>query len=103
MPANVKIDAYDYSIFGTLDGVVTYISADALTEDAPKTNTGEPQSYYRVHVETTNRHFKKRSNEELEIIPGMTGTVEIKTGKNTVLNYLIKPLVKTLNESMTER
>ena len=103
MHANVKIDAYDYSVFGTLDGLVTYISADTLTEDAPKSSTGEPQTYYRVHIETTSKQFKKRPDQSLELLPGMTGTVEIKTGNNTVLKYLVKPLVKTLNEAMTER
>ncbi|MFN4329194.1 MAG: HlyD family type I secretion periplasmic adaptor subunit [Limnobacter sp.] len=101
LPAKVKIDAYDYTIYGTLDGEVVYISADTLTEEGNR--NAEQQTYYRVHVRTDGRTFKNRPNEQLDLIPGMTATVEVKTGNNTVLKYLIKPMVKTLNESLGER
>ncbi len=97
--AMVKIDAYDFSIYGGLDGTVTYISADTLSEDLKQ---GE-QAYYRVQVKTTGRQFSRRSNEQLDIQPGMTATVEIRTGMNTVLRYLVKPLIKTVDEALTER
>jgi membrane fusion protein, adhesin transport system len=99
LPANVKIDAYDYSIYGTLSGHVTYISADTLSEDLRQ---GE-QPYYRVQIKTDGKRFKGRPNEKLEIQPGMTAVGEVITGHSTVLRYLVKPLVKTLNESMVER
>ena len=102
MPANIKIDAYDYAVFGTLNGEVIYISADTLTDENAKAGT-ENATYYRVHVETKDRTFKKRPNETLELIPGMTSTVEIKTGKNNVLRYLFKPLIKTVDQSFGER
>lgn len=102
MPANIKIDAYDYAVFGTLNGEVIYISADTLTDENAKAGS-ENATYYRVHVETKDRTFKKRPNETLELIPGMTSTVEIKTGKNNVLRYLFKPLIKTVDQSFGER
>lgn len=97
--ANVKIDAYDYTIYGALDGRVSYISADTLTEDLRQ---GE-QAYYRVQIKVEGRRFAGRPGELIELQPGMTVTAEIITGKNTVLRYLLKPVVKTITESMGER
>jgi adhesin transport system membrane fusion protein len=96
---NVKIDAYDYTVYGSLDGRLTYISADTLSEDMRQ---GE-QAYYRVQVKTESPRFSRRPKESLQLQPGMTATVEIKTGSNTVLKYLLKPIVKTLDESLGER
>ena len=97
--AQVKIDAYDYTIYGALNGTVTYISADTLEENLRQ---GE-LPYYRVQIRTTGKALKNRPDEPMEIQPGMTATVEIKTGVNTVLKYLTKPIVKTFSESMGER
>lgn len=99
MDVTVKIDAYDYTIYGTLPGKLDFISADTLTEDLRQ---GEAP-YYRVRVRTTGRQFSGRPNAALEIQPGMTATVEVKTGRKTVLHYLTKPIVKTISESMGER
>ncbi|MFM7569222.1 MAG: HlyD family type I secretion periplasmic adaptor subunit [Betaproteobacteria bacterium] len=99
LSATVKIDAYDYTIYGDLPGKLTYISPDTLTEDLRQ---GE-QPYYRVRVRTDGRRFSGRPSEDLEIQPGMTATVEIRTGTNTVLKYLTKPVVKTLSEALRER
>lgn len=94
----VKIDAYDYTVYGDLSGTLTYISADTLSEDLRQ---GE-QPYYRVLVRTTGRQFSG-SKENLEIQPGMTATIEVKTGQRTVLQYLLKPITKTLTQSLGER
>lgn len=100
LPASVKIDAYDYTIYGALDGNVSYISADTLSEDLRQ---GE-QAYYRVQVVTRGRRFSGApQHSQLELQTGMTATVEIKTGSNTVLRYLAKPVVKTLGEALGER
>ena len=99
LPATVKLDAYDYSIYGSLEGSVSYISADTLSEQVQ----GGEQSYYRVQVKTSVHNLVSRDNKRIDILPGMTATVEIKTGKNTVLRYLTKPITKTLSESMGER
>jgi adhesin transport system membrane fusion protein len=99
LPATVKMDAYDYSIYGVLNGKVAYISADTLNEDV----RANEQPYYRVQIKTTGRNLATRNNEKIDITPGMTASVEIKTGQQTVLRYLTKPITKTLNESLGER
>ncbi len=99
LSATIKVDAYDFGIYGGLDGKVSYISADTLSEDLRQ---GE-QPYYRVQLQASGRTFSKRKDDRMDIQPGMTATVEIKTGTNTVLRYLAKPLIKTLQESLTER
>jgi membrane fusion protein, adhesin transport system len=97
--ASVKLDAYDYSIYGILDGEVIYVSPDALSED---TRQGE-HIYYRVHVRIQRNHLQSPRGRKIEITPGMTAQVEIATGKMSVLRYLTKPLVKTVNAALTER
>lgn len=99
LSATIKLDAYDYTIYGTLSGDVVYISADTISEE----NKQNEAPYYRVQVKSTARDLKSRGNETIRIQPGMTATVEIKTGSNTVLRYLTKPITKTLSESMGER
>ncbi|GAB2605601.1 HlyD family type I secretion periplasmic adaptor subunit [Nitrincola alkalisediminis] len=98
LDARVKIDAYDFTIYGDLPGRLMFISADTLTDDLQQ---GE-QPYYRIRVRTDGRKFSA-TDRELDIQPGMTATVEIKTGRRTVLQYLTKPIIKTLSESMGER
>ena len=97
--ARVKIDAYDYTVYGELSGKLTYISADTLSEDLRQ---GE-QPYYRAQVRTTGRQFSGRPHEKLEIQPGMTATIEVKTGQRSVFQYLTKPIVKTFSQSLGER
>ena len=99
LPASVKLDAYDYTLYGTLMGEVSYISADTLNEEV----RGNDQPYYRVQIKTRAQNLVSRRNQRIEIQPGMTATVEIMTGKNTVLRYLTKPITKTINESLGER
>ena len=99
LDVNVKIDAYDYTIFGTLKGKLIYISPDTLNEDLKQNE----QPYYRVQVKTQGKRFAGRPNQKLDIQAGMTSTIEMKTGHSNVLKYLLKPVVKTLNESMGER
>jgi len=98
----VKIDAYDYSIYGSLHGKLTYISADTLVEEN-RTQAGGDQTYYRVQIKTDGKKFSSKKSENLEIEPGMTATVEIITGSHTVLSYLTKPITKTITSSMNER
>lgn len=97
LPATVKLDAYDASVYGALEGHIIYISPDALTEPA---NGGQEQIYYRVHVRIDGSDVRTR---EIAARAGMTGTVEVRTRKRTVLEYLTKPITKTLNESLRER
>jgi adhesin transport system membrane fusion protein len=97
--ATIKIDAYDYTIYGDLQGKLTYISPDTLTEDLKQ---GE-QPFFRVLVRTDGRRFSARPDEQLDIQPGMTASIEIKVGERSVLSYLLKPVVKTMSESLGER
>lgn len=95
MAAMVKFTAYDFTIYGGLKGEVVDISADTI-----KNEKGE--SFYRVKVKTFENNLK-RKGEELPIIPGMVATVDIQTGKKTVMEYLMKPFVKTMQNSMNEK
>lgn len=97
--ASVKFDAYDSSIFGSAVGKVSYVSPDTLVEQRP---TGE-QLYYRVHIRVDTRTMHAHGKDQVEIQPGMTATSEILTGHNTVLKYLLKPIIKTVGESFGER
>ncbi|UXH76254.1 HlyD family type I secretion periplasmic adaptor subunit [Roseateles amylovorans] len=100
MPVNVKLDAFDYSIYGTMQGEVIYVSSDALTERTPQ---GGEQAYYRTRIRITANRFKGELSHTIQIQPGMTATAEIITGRHTVLDYLLKPVKKTLSQSMGER
>lgn len=94
-PAVVKLTAYDYSIYGGLKGEVVDISADSITNE-------KGESFYRIRVRTSQTHLV-RNGQTLNIIPGMVASVDILTGKKTVMEYLLKPFVKTLKSSMRER
>ena len=97
--ASVKLDAYDYTVHGWLEGTVSYISPDTLTDDLRQ---GE-QAYYRIRVRVGDRSFSGRPGPGIDLQPGMTATVEVKTGTNTVLRYLAKPIIKTIQESLVEK
>ena len=98
--ATVKLDAWDYSIYGVLDGEVIYISPDALNED---TRAGE-QIYYRIRVRIQpDSRLKDRKGQVIDVQSGMTGQIDIRTGGQTVLTYLTKPVTKTLHQSFHER
>ncbi|MBS9778993.1 MAG: HlyD family efflux transporter periplasmic adaptor subunit [Moraxellaceae bacterium] len=96
--ATVKLDAYDYTIFGAMQGTVDYISPDTLME---QTRNGE-QPYYRVNIKILGAQFARRGGE-IVIKPGMTASVDIKARERTVLSYITKPLVKTLSEGLGEK
>lgn len=99
-PATVKLDAWDYSIYGVLDGEVSYLSPDALNEE---TRAGE-QIYYRIRVRIhPDSRLRDRQGKPIEVQSGMTGQIEIRTGSQSVLTYLTKPVVKTLSQSFHER
>lgn len=94
--ALIKITAYDFSIFGGLEGKVANITADSLVDQ----NTGEP--YYQVRVSTDSSVLAK-DGKSYAIIPGMICTVEIMTGRKTILSYLLKPINKARDEALRER
>jgi adhesin transport system membrane fusion protein len=101
LPAKVKITAYDFAIYGGLDGHVEYISPDTLKDDQ-KAASGRPDdTYYRVLI-LTDKSTLHAGNKELPIIPGMIATVEVRTGEKTILDYLLKPVLKA-KEAFRER
>lgn len=93
--ALVKITAYDFAIYGGLDGKLETISADTSTNDKGET-------FYTVRVRTLKNHLGP-NNKPLMIIPGMQSTVDILTGHKTVLQYLLKPIIKAHEVALTER
>ena len=103
LPAAIKLDAFDYSIYGVLRGQVVYLSPDALME---RTQAGE-QAYYRVQIKMDEAALAQRNQasagKPVVIQPGMTATVEISTGRQSVLAYLAKPIAKTFSEALSER
>ena len=104
LPAVVKLSAYDYAIYGGLDGVVTLISPDTLSDERRRSelNLDANQSYYRVLVETKNSKLTDKNGKELRILPGMVATVDIKTGNKSVFQYLIKPITR-MKQALHER
>lgn len=97
LPATVKVSAYDFSIYGGLKAVVEHISADTI-EDEKK------NPFYQIRVRTTKRNYLVgRHGEKLQIIPGMSCTVDILTGHKTVLQYLLSPILKAKESAMRER
>ena len=105
--AVVKVSAYDYAIYGGLDGKVENISPDTLRDErggnTPVADVAdEANSYYRVLVRTEQNVLTTPDGRELPIIPGMTASVEMLTGRKTVLQYLVKPLNRA-GEALRER
>lgn len=96
--AIVKITAYDFSIYGGLDGHIVEISADSIKDKDSKEN----KSYYKVVVKTQQNYLEK-DGEKLPIIPGMIASVDIKTGKKTILDFILKPILKTKENALHER
>lgn len=97
--AAVKLDAYDYSIYGIFDGKVSYISPDALVEKTPQGD----KFYYRVRITLENTKLIAKNGKEIEVTPGMTTQVDIITGSRTVWEYITKPVTKTMHEAFGER
>ena len=93
--AVVKFSAYDFSIYGGLDGKVVHISADTITDQ--KDNV-----FYTVRIKTEQNYIGNKE-KALKIIPGMTVNIDIITGKKTVLDYILKPILKTKQYTFTER
>jgi adhesin transport system membrane fusion protein len=96
----VKISAYDSSVYGSLKGKVERISADTIIDDKAEKSERQ-ETYYRVMVRTDKNHLGTEENP-LPIIPGMVSTVEILTGKKSVLDYLLKPARTLRSDALRE-
>ncbi|TEW51729.1 HlyD family efflux transporter periplasmic adaptor subunit [Psychromonas algicola] len=97
--ATIRFDAYDYTIYGVVKGKVIYVSADTLKEE---TSNGT-EIYYRVHVSPDAFPVVTSAGHSITVLPGMTAQVDIRSGDRTLMDYLLKPLRKTLFESFNER
>ena len=94
--ATVKFTAYDYTIYGGLEAKLEQIGVDTITDEDKKT------TYYPIRLRTERSHLGSDANPLL-IIPGMVATVDIKTGKKTIMSYLLKPIIKARDEALRER
>lgn len=95
--AKVKITAYDYSIYGGLEGKVVTISPDTIQDEVKPENY-----YYRVFIRTATDALENKAGAQFAITPGMIATVDIKTGQKTIMDYLIKPINRA-SEALRER
>jgi adhesin transport system membrane fusion protein len=93
--ASVKISAYDYVIYGALEGEVVRIGADTIQSE-------QGTEFFRVVVRTDKSHLGTDENP-LPIAPGMIASVDIQTGEKTVLSYLAKPILRARAEALRER
>jgi adhesin transport system membrane fusion protein len=94
--AMIKFTAYDYTIYGGLEGTLEQIGADTV-QDEEKKNT-----FYVIKLRTNKSHLGT-DEKPLLIIPGMVASVDIITGKKSVLSYLLKPIIKSRAEALHER
>ncbi|MEA3373641.1 MAG: HlyD family type I secretion periplasmic adaptor subunit [Campylobacterota bacterium] len=93
--AIVKFTAYDFAIYGGLKGQVTYISSDTIVDE-------EGNNFYLVRIKTDENHLEK-NGEKNDILVGMVANVDIITGKKTVMDYLLKPILKAKDSALRER
>jgi len=96
LPAVVKITAYDFARYGGLKGKVVHISADT-TQDK------EGNSFYLIRVKTEASSIRNKNNEEMPIIPGMLSNVDVITGKRTILEYILNPILRAKQAALRER
>jgi adhesin transport system membrane fusion protein len=99
MPVTVRLDAFDYSIYGSLTGKLTYLSADTLTEQG---SDGRSQIYYRAKVQIDNMAPTHRIQAS-DVKAGMTASLDILTGQRSVLTFISKPIVRALSGAMGQR
>jgi len=93
-PAQVKFTAYDFAVYGGLEGAVEQIGADTITDE-------RGNAWYLVRVRTARAALDE--DEQLRIIPGMVADVNVLTGKRTLLQYLLKPILRAKANALVER
>lgn len=97
--ATISITAYDPSIYGYLKGDVSYVSPDAIVDTNDK---GEMETYYKVIIKSEHNYIEYK-DKQLAIIPGMQTQVSILTGRKSIMQYLLKPLLKAKQDALRER
>jgi adhesin transport system membrane fusion protein len=100
LPVFISLDAFDFSIYGGLNGTLIYLSADTLTEEAGE----QTISYYRAHIRVNEDAMALNPKlAKVVLKPGMTVSTSIITGKRSVLQYLLKPIIRGFSGALTER
>jgi adhesin transport system membrane fusion protein len=99
MPVTVRLDAFDYSIYGSLSGKLTYLSADTLTEQG---SDGRSQIYYRAKVQI-NTIAPTHRIQASDVKPGMTASLDILTGHRSVLTFITKPIVRAFSGALGQK
>ncbi|KUJ75978.1 hemolysin secretion protein D [Thiomicrospira sp. XS5] len=94
LKAKVKFTAYDFAIYGGLEGVVEKISADTIQDE-------EGNSFYIARIKT-DKNYLGSEKDPLSLLPGMTATVDVVVGKHTILEYLMKPIIKAKDLALRE-
>lgn len=94
LKAKIKFTAYDFAIYGGLNGTVEKISADTILDE-------EGNSFYIARIKT-DKNYLGSENKPLSLLPGMTATVDVVVGKHTILDYLIKPIIKAKDLALRE-
>ena len=95
LKAIVKFTAYDFSIYGGLEGKLTHISADTIVDE-------EGDSFYIVRIKT-DKNYLEKDGKQSDILVGMVANVDIITGKKTIMDYILKPIIKARQNALTER
>lgn len=99
LPASVKVDAFDYTVYGSLNGELNYISSDTLAEQGPN---GQTVATYKARVRFDPTQANTKLNLQ-ELKPGMTASVDVQTGSRSVLTYLLKPISKAFQGAASQR
>lgn len=108
--ARIKVETFNFTRYGTVDAAVAWVSADALTQDpqnpnsasSPTSNGQAPVAYFPAHIRLKQDSLMV-DGKQMPLTPGLNITAEIKTGRRSVLDYLLSPIQKTLDESAGER
>ena len=101
LPVGISLDAFDSSIYGKLEGELVYLSSDTLSE---KDAQGRTDTYYRGRVRVDQEAKATDSKlAVLELRPGMTAGVDVRTGKRTVLHFLAKPILRGFSGALTQK
>ncbi|BBN58672.1 HlyD family type I secretion periplasmic adaptor subunit [Hydrogenovibrio marinus] len=94
LKAKIKFTAYDFAIYGGLEGTVENISADTIVDD-------KGNSFYIARIKTNKNHLGT-DKSPLYLLPGMQATVDVVVGKQTIMDYLIKPIIKAKDLALRE-
>lgn len=99
LPVFIKLDAFDFSVYGMLNGKLSHISSDTLTESGP---SGSVQTYYRIQVELAPLQASHRIKPS-DLKPGMTASLDVRTRSRSVWKYLTQPIQKAFSGALHER